>query len=69
MSSTMTPYVLAVPELKYYLTWQIAEMQWDQIDPNDFLAEEVIFPETVNQQPATVGEPLAVSSNHGQDRR
>ncbi|PUZ47090.1 hypothetical protein GQ55_7G135100 [Panicum hallii var. hallii] len=35
-----------------------AEMQWDQIDPNDFLAEEVSTPGpgTVSQQPAAIGE-------------
>jgi transcription factor E2F3 len=33
-------------------------MQWDQIDPNDFLAEEVSTPGpgTLSQQPAAIGE-------------
>ncbi|PAN38045.1 hypothetical protein PAHAL_7G142700 [Panicum hallii] len=38
--------------------WRTAQMQWDQIDPNDFLAEEVSTPGpgTLSQQPAAIGE-------------
>ncbi|XP_062184426.1 transcription factor E2FA-like [Phragmites australis] len=44
--------------------WRTApEVQWDQIDPNDFLVEEVSTPHALNQQPAAVGEPTAVGSN------
>lgn len=46
--------------------WKTApEVQWDQIDTNIFLAEEVSTPCALNQQPAAVGEPAAVGSNHG----
>ncbi|KAG2572048.1 transcription factor E2FA-like isoform X1 [Panicum virgatum] len=43
------------------------EMQWDQIDPHDFLAEEVSTPGpgTLSQQPAAIGEPTAEGPNHG----
>ncbi|WVZ85574.1 hypothetical protein U9M48_032486 [Paspalum notatum var. saurae] len=44
--------------------WRAApEMQWDRIDPDDFLAEEVRTPGALDQQPAAVGEPTAVVSN------
>ncbi|RCV33583.1 hypothetical protein SETIT_7G093800v2 [Setaria italica] len=48
--------------------WRTApEMEWDQIDPNDFLAEEVSTPGpgTLNQQPDANGEPTADGPNHG----
>ncbi|KAJ1270922.1 hypothetical protein BS78_06G088100 [Paspalum vaginatum] len=42
--------------------WRAApEMQWDQLDPGDFLAEEVSTPGALNQQPAAVGEPTGYS--------
>jgi transcription factor E2F3 len=42
-------------------------MEWDQIDPNDFLAEEVSTPGpgALNQQPDANGEPTADGPNHG----
>ncbi|KAF8715534.1 hypothetical protein HU200_027191 [Digitaria exilis] len=48
--------------------WRAApETQWNQIDPNDFLVEEVSTPGpgSLNQQPAGTGEPTAEGPNHG----
>ncbi|CAL5032219.1 unnamed protein product [Urochloa decumbens] len=48
--------------------WRTApEMERGQIDPNDFVAEEVSTPGpgALNQQPAAIGEPTAEGPNNG----
>ncbi|CAN6241817.1 unnamed protein product [Urochloa humidicola] len=48
--------------------WRTApQMEWGQIDPNDFLAEEVSTPGpgALNQQPSAIGEPAAEGPNNG----
>uniref|UniRef100_A0A0D9ZKL5 E2F/DP family winged-helix DNA-binding domain-containing protein n=1 Tax=Oryza glumipatula TaxID=40148 RepID=A0A0D9ZKL5_9ORYZ len=47
--------------------WTTAsEMQWDQIDTNDFLAEEISdTPCALNQPSAAASEPTGVGFNHG----
>ncbi|CAL5027589.1 unnamed protein product [Urochloa decumbens] len=48
--------------------WRTApEMEWGQIDPNDFVAEEVSTPGpgALNQQPAAIVEPTAEGTNNG----